>query len=292
MTGRSSVRRLASQTICVARGELLRLRRGRTVPVVAVLFALAVGIVARGATPPTPGHRPLTLLALVPDGAPLEPTAVVVFSLGRALTLLVPLVTVVLAAGTLAGDHEAGTLRTLQMLPVSRNAVVVGKFLARSAVVGSVVVAGLGVGALATRVRFETVDITRYGAFLVVSVVFALVLTGITVAVSTLVTARSRAIALSLGPFLVVAFLGVDPGVPAWLRTGLLVQPYQLLVAGTHDQLAAVPRLVLRGRSAIPGGMSAVEALYLTDEGAFGALLAWPAVLLTLAARRYRRRDL
>ena len=289
---RSSVRRLASHASCIASRELLRLRRGRTVPAVAVLFGLAVASVVRGATPPTSGQRPLTLLALVPDGASLEPTAVVVFSLARALTLFVPLVTVVLAAGTLAGEYEAGTLRTLQTLSVSRNAVVVGKFLARSAVVGSVVAAGLGVGALATWVRFGTVDLTGYSVFLVVSVVFALVLTGITVAVSTLVTARSRAVALSLGPFLLVAFLGVDSGLSAWLRTGLLVQPYQLLVAGAHDQLAAVPRLMFRARSTVPNGMATVEALPLTDEGAFGALLAWPVVLLTLAVHRYRRRDL
>lgn len=292
MTARSSVRRLASQMGCVARGEFLRLRRERTVPAVAVLFALAVGVVVRGATPPSQGRRPLTLLALIADGAAVEPTAVVLFSLGRALTLLVPLVVVVLAAGTLAGDYQAGTIRTLQTLPVSRTAVVGGKLLVRSVVIGIVVGTGLVVGALATWARFGTVDITGYVAFLLVSVFFSLVLTGMTVAASTLATARSRAVALSLGPFLLVAFIGVDPGVPVWLRTGLLVQPYQLLVAGAHDQLAAVPRLALRGRSTVPSGMATVEARYLADEGAFGALLAWPVVLLTLAARRYRRRDL
>jgi ABC-type transport system involved in multi-copper enzyme maturation permease subunit len=257
------------------------------VPAVVILFALAVVSVAQRANPPGPGERPLTLLALVPDGDPLSPTAVVLFTLSRVLTLLLPLVTVVLASGALAGDTESGRLRTLQTFPVSRRAVVGGKLFSRSVVVGSVVAVGLAAGALVSWFRFGTIDPVSYGLFLLVSVGFSLSLTGITVAVSTVTTARSRAIALSLGPLLGCAFLGVDPGVPSVLRTGLLVQPYQLLVAGTHDQLVAIPRVVSTGFPQAP-----IDGLVLSDGISLCALCAWPVVLLGLSVGRYRRRDL
>lgn len=276
----------------VVRKEFLWIRRSWVVPVVALLFALAVRSVVLGATPPATGRGPLTLLALVPDGSPLDPTAVVVFALGRVLMFLVPLVATVVAAGTLAGEYESGTVRTLQSLAVSRGAVLGGKLLARSAAVGGVVALGLSVGAVVTWFRFGDINLAAYGAFVLVSVLFAFVLAGVTVAVSTLVAARSQAIALSLGPFIVFAFLGVDPGVPTWLRTGLLAQPYQLLLAGTHDQLAAVPRLALAGPRVVPSEADSAGPLYLSDGAAILALLAWPAVLLWVALRRYRRRDL
>ena len=287
MTDRSSARRLAAQVGHVARQEFLWLRRGWTVPTVAILFVLSVVSVVRRAAPPGPGEQPLTILALVPNGDHLSSTAIVLFTLARVLTLLLPLVVVVLTAGTLAGDTQAGRLRTLQTFPVSRRAVVAGKLLARSGVVGSVVVLGLIAGTLTSWFQFGVTDPVSYGLFLLVSMGFTLSLTGTTVAVSTLVTARSQAVALSLGPFLIFAFLGVDPGVPSVLRTGLLVQPYQLLVAGTHDQLVAIPRVM-----ASAGPQAPISGLVLSDGVSLCALFAWPTTLLVLAVGRFCRRDL
>ena len=292
MTGRSSERPLSAQVAHVARQEFLWLRRGWTVPTVTVLFTLAVVSVVRSAEPPGPGEQPLTLLALVPAGEALSPTAVVTFTLGRMLTLLVPLVVVVLAAGTLVGDYQSGRLRTLQTLPVSRRAVVAGKLLTRASVVVGVVTLGLVVGAVTSWHRFGTVDPVEYGLFLFVSLVFTLSLTGTTVAVSTLASVRSRAVALSLGPLLIFAYLGVDPGIPAVLRTGLLVQPYQLLVAGTHDQLVAIPRVVLARQPTVSGWTRTIRTLVLSDEVSLGMLLAWPCTLLALGLNRFHRRDL
>lgn len=272
----------------VARQELLWLRRGWTVPAVAILFVLAVVRVVRRSDPPGSGEQPVTLLALVPNGDPLSPTAVVLFTLARVLTLLLPLVVVILTAGTLVGDAESRRLRTLQTFPISRRMVVGGKLLARSAVVGSVVILGLTAGALTSWLQFGTIDPVGYSLFLLVSVGFALSLTGTTVAVSTLVTARSQAVALSLGPFLVFAFLGVDPGIPPALRTGLLIQPYQLLVAGAHDQLVAIPQVT----STASGETTAFRRLLLSNGLSFCALFAWPVTLLALGVHRFSRRDL
>jgi ABC-type transport system involved in multi-copper enzyme maturation permease subunit len=283
---------LVAQTGRVARQEFLWLRRGWTVPAVAVLFALAVVSVVQRADPPNPGAQPLTLLALIPDGDPLSPTAVVLFTLARVLTLLLPLVTVVLAAGALAGDAESGRLRTLQTFPVSRRAAVGGKLLARSIVVGCVVALGLAAGAVAAWARFGTAEPVSYFLFILVSLGFALSLTGTTVAISTLVTARSRVVALSLGLFFVFAFLGVDPGVPSVLRTGLLIQPYHLLTAGTHDQLVAVPRVVLTTRPTASGGTTAVGRLLLSGGFSLCALFAWPVSLLAFGMHRFCQRDL
>jgi hypothetical protein len=68
---------------------------------------------------------------------------------------------------------------------------------------------------------------------------------------------------------------------------GLLVQPYQLLVAVTHYQLVAIPRAVSTGLPRAP-----MDGLVLSDGISLCALFAWPVVLLVLAVGRYRRRDL
>jgi ABC-type transport system involved in multi-copper enzyme maturation permease subunit len=248
--------------------------------------------IVQRADPPRLGEQPLTLLTLVPAGDPLSPTAVVLFTLARVLTLLLPLVTVVLAAGTLAGDAESGRLRTLQTFPVSRRAVVGGKLLARLVVVGCVVTLGLAVGAVISWLRFGTTEPVSYLLFTLVSVGLALSLTGTTVAISALVTARSRAVALSLGLFLVFAFLGVDPGVPSVIRTGLLVQPYQLLAAGTHDQLVAFPRVALTTRPTASSGTTAFGRVLFSDGFSLCALFAWPISLLALGMHRFSQRDL
>lgn len=289
MTGGPTLR----QAGIVARGELLARRRSRATAVGTTAFAIFVAVVAWTATLPRGGRRSSYLVAFSGADA-AAPTAVVVFGLGALLTYLIPVVAVAVAAGTVAGGVESGTVRTLQSLPVSRPAVVVGKLAAGLVTAAAVVLAGLAAGGAVAAIRFGGLDVAAYGGFALASMAYALALTATAVGISGLVVTRLRAVGASLGSFFVLAVLGVDPGLVPRLRTWLLVQPYHVLVAAAHDRLVAVPMLQY---AAVTPGVDPAEALaappfLLTEGAAVLGLLAWPAVALPLALVRYRGRDL
>ncbi|MEY7850306.1 ABC transporter permease [Natrarchaeobius sp. A-rgal3] len=285
----------------VARTELSTGRQSRAVPLWGAAFSLAVVAGVWIAEAPDAAIS-LGYLVGVDQGVdPVDPTATVIFTLGRLFPLVLTFLAVGCCAGALAGEREAGTIRMLQSLPVSRSAVVCGKLLGRSALVSGIVVVGLAIGAAATWVRFGTISIVPYATFAGVSALFSMVLVTITLAVSAVVSTRLRSIAFSLGPLVLFLVFGSDHGVPVPFRTGLLYQPYQILVADTHDHLFAVPRFewALAADSdrsletlETTADLAATAPAYLSELGTVAALLAWAAVCLPIAVLAHRRHDL
>lgn len=284
----------------VARKELLTLRRSRAVLFGSVVFSLAIAISVLLTDEPDAAIDFASLIGVDQGVDTIDPTATVIYGLGRELPLLLAFLTVGCCCGTLAGEHERETMRTLQSFPVSRSAVVCGKLVGRALLVGVIVVTGLVTGAVTTVVRFGTLSIGPYVLFIGVSLLFALVLTAVTVSVSALVATRLRAVAFTLGPLLLVVVFGTDYGVPSPVRSALLVQPYHILVADVHDHLFAVPRFesVLAAGGPQPGEIETLDELaattprYLSGVGAIGSLLSWVVVCLPIAIQSHRRRDL
>lgn len=284
----------------VARKELLTLRRSRAVLFGSVVFSLAIAISVLLTDEPDAAIDFASLIGVNQGVDTIEPTAMVIYGLGRELPLLLAFLTVGCCCGTLAGEHERETMRTLQSFPVSRSAVVCGKLVGRALLVGVIVIIGLVTGAVTTVIRFGTLSIGPYALFIGVSLLFALVVTAMTVSVSALVATRLRAIAFTLGPLLLFVVFGTDYGVPPPVRSVLLVQPYHILVADVHDHLFAVPRyesvLAAGGLEAVDvesvDDLSAATPVYLSAFGAIASLFAWIVVWLPIAIQHHRRRDL
>nr|WP_254863955.1 ABC transporter permease subunit [Halovivax gelatinilyticus] len=246
----------------------------------------------------TPGH----FVVIDPGGGVPEPTTVVVYDLSRLTPVLCSFVAVGCGAGTIAGGKQTGTIRTLQSLPVSRSNVVVGTLLIRLASAMVVVLSGLVTGAVVAGFRFGTIEAGSYATFVLATLLFVTVLTTLAVSVSAVVSTRLRAIAFSLGPFLIASVVGTDRDVPLPVRSASPVQPYQLLVTRSHDQLLAVPRIEYAietgriGSTANPRALGteilvAEAPTYLTDPGAVIILACW-IVLVPISISRYRREDL
>jgi ABC-2 type transport system permease protein len=142
----------------------------------------------------------------------------VVWSLaGLGGALVLPLIALVAAYLSVAGERESGSIRFTLGLPVERSQVVLGKLLARSAVVAVGIVVSFAIGAVAARVLVPamTVDYGDYVAFAGLTLLYALAYVAVAVAISSATASRSRAMAGGLGFFflfnLVWNFLPVGP---------------------------------------------------------------------------------
>ncbi|QSG12864.1 ABC-type transport system involved in multi-copper enzyme maturation, permease component [Halapricum desulfuricans] len=137
--------------------------------------------------------------------------------LGVGGALVVPLIALVAAYLSIAGERESGSIKFTLGAAVDRSAVVLGKLLSRS----GVVLAGLGVSfvigtgiaqVLVPEMTFEYAD---YAIFIGVTLLYALAYVAVAVAISAATATRSRAMAGGIGFFfvfnLVWNFLPVSP---------------------------------------------------------------------------------
>lgn len=216
-------------------------------------------------------------------------------SLSNLCLLLAPLVTLALAAGTVAGERDRGTLERLLAQPLSRTDLLLGKAL------------GLGMSLLvATIIGFLPATVVlagvaepwlmlRFTIFPALSLLVILALLGVGLLVS--VRSESAGQAQARAIFLWFAFVLLydlllmgtllAASIPAGLLAGLLlfnpVSSGRLLVV-----LALEGDLYLMG----PAGAWLVETVSVPGAAALliASLLAWASISLLLAVRSFRVR--
>ncbi|MFC4439261.1 MULTISPECIES: ABC transporter permease subunit [Natrialbaceae] len=131
--------------------------------------------------------------------------------------LVIPLVALVAAYLSIAGERESGSVKYQLSLPVSRTDVVLGKLLARSAVVTTALLVAFAVGIVAAWVLVPDMSLEygEYAAFTGLTLLYALAYVCIAVGISAATASRSRAMAGAIGFFfvfnLVWNFLPVGP---------------------------------------------------------------------------------
>lgn len=131
--------------------------------------------------------------------------------------LLIPLIALVAAYLSIAGERESGQLKFTLGVPVSRTAVIGGKLLAR----GSIVLIGLAVSlALAIPIAMffvpeMTIEYADYAIFAGLTLLYALAYVAVAVAISAMTASRSRAMAAGISYFFIFNigwnFLPVNP---------------------------------------------------------------------------------
>ncbi|MFC4248185.1 ABC transporter permease subunit [Natribaculum luteum] len=119
--------------------------------------------------------------------------------------LVIPLAALVAAYLSIAGERESGSIKYQLSLPVSRTDVVLGKLLARAAVVAVALLVAFAVGDVAGRLLVPdmTVEYDVYGAFAVLTLLYALSYVAVAVGISAATSSRSRAMSGAIGFFFV-----------------------------------------------------------------------------------------
>ncbi|SER21747.1 ABC transporter permease subunit [Natrinema salaciae] len=187
--------------ISVAKRDFLNVRRAKLVWIPAALYALFM------------------LLFYWGQSSRQEPDFYrVLWSLaGIGGALVIPLVAIVAAYLSVAGERESGSVRYQLSLPVSRSDVVVGKLLARTGVVVVSLLVAFAIGTVAAQLLVPemTIEYAEYAAFIGLTLVYALAYVAVAVAISAATSSRSRAMSGAIGFFFVFNlgwnFLPVSP---------------------------------------------------------------------------------
>lgn len=210
------------------------------------------------------------------------------------LTTLVPFVAILTSYGAVVSERESGSILLSLSLPHSRRDVFVGKLCSRAGLVAATLVVSLLAAGVLVVYPFGQLFLWRFLGFVMLAALFALVWSGLGLAVSLAVSTRRRALVLGFG--LVFLFVVVWDTVTTALRFGLnaagLVDGE---LPGVLRFLAGVEPANVFGRVTtgfITPDASVAGPWYLNEWVALVLLALWAVGPLGLAYVRFERSDL
>ncbi|APX97428.1 ABC transporter permease subunit [Natronorubrum daqingense] len=217
--------------------------------------------------------------------------------LTESINYLLALIGVVLGYGAIVEERTSGKLTLLLSLPYSRRDLVVGKVVGRSLVFATALVAALAVAGALVVYPFGSLSLGWYIAFVVVTVCYGVIFTGLAVSISMLTSSKHVATIGAFGSYgLFVAIWGT---VESSLEYGL--ETIGMIEGGLPDALAFVfslnpVRLYTRIVDGLIAGGSGTtagsDAWYFSEWLALVAFVAWLVVPLTLSYLWFSTTDL
>lgn len=224
-------------------------------------------------------------------------------------SLFVPLAALVVCYKSVAGERELGSIKILLSLPLTRSDAFFGKFIGRTGVLafglGIGLLAGLGIGA----VLLGTVDLVPLLGFLLLTLSFAAVYSGVMVSLSALTGSTTRATTLAIGFFILFELLwdavpvavvyviegfSLPTSFPDWVFLVTQVSPS---TAYLTSLIALLPDVAATQGASIGGtgvdvDPTAVEPFYVTPEVGLVFLALWLVFPLLVGYYRFTTADL
>ncbi|KPN32273.1 gliding motility-associated ABC transporter permease protein GldF [Halolamina pelagica] len=179
------------------------------------------------------------------------------FYLKQGTAIIIPLTALVVTYAAITRERESGTIKLLLSLPHSRDDVVLGKFLGRSAVVTLPVLIGFVVALLALLPAASGLDIFVYVQFALLTALLGVVFVGIGVGVSAAANTNQQALVGAGGLFAVFWFLW------NFFVTGVNRAATDLFGLSTPDQFRL--RLALKILNPIQAYKTLVDSLFMSD---------------------------
>lgn len=218
-------------------------------------------------------------------------------SLASLATFLMPLIALLLAYDAIVGEEEGGTLMLLLTYPISKNQILLGKFVGHSIILGLATLIGFGSAALAIAFTVADIDLGllffAFGRFIISSTLLGMVFLAFAYVLSSRANEKSTAAGLALGVwfFFVLIFdlLLLVALVASEGKFSPEALPWLLLFNPTD-----VYRLInLTGFEA--GGQGVGVMALATDLPVASAwlwlcMLAWGGALLAFAQRGFNKR--
>lgn len=236
--------------------------------------------------------------------------------LGQLLQIIVPMSALLIGYMAVIQERRSGSIKILLGLPPTRRDVMFGKFLGRTGVVGVGIIVSFCVAAVLSVALFGSVPIPELMAMTGITLLLGLAFVGFAIGVSASVSTRGRAMAISIGLYLLfVAFwplltggvhhllYGNGPGIEteAWYLGYNRLNPLQAYADAASAYLGGSVMdfsFVYGLRSPDARAMTAAEritgdvSLYLHDWFALVILGVWAIVPVVLGYRRFRSTDL
>lgn len=211
--------------------------------------------------------------------------------------IVIPIASVVTGYKAIVGERESGSLKMLMVLPHSRRDVLLGKFVGRAGVVTVSISVAFIVASVVIAFRYAEFSILRYGAFVLVSILFGLAYVSIAVALSTTSKSSKRVSVGVIGVFLLFQFVwGSVPNLAYYLAYGSYTippdRPDWIAFLGMVNPDGAFARTVaglLPSSSPIGGQIGlASPPVYLTTWAGVVILIAWTVLPIVVSYFHFR----
>ena len=220
-------------------------------------------------------------------------------SMRQPTVFMVPLIGLVLAYDTIAGERERGTIRVVLGLPNSRAEVVFGKFVGRTTVIAVSILAGYAVAGAVALATYESFDFVAFSQYTLLTVFYGAVYVGLATGFSAAMESKQRAI-VGAGALYSVFLLGWDvallvlqlaiygndipeTGLPDWFKFIGTLNPSTAFMKATRAVIPEYSEITF-----YPEG----SAVYLDDWVGFLTLLLWGALPLVLGYLRFEATDI
>lgn len=272
----------------VARKDFLDTRRSKVIWLVISIYAGFAGLFMYVQTGQLQYHE--TLRA----GVIVNLSGIVVLG-----TVLVPIVALVAAYLSVAGERETGSAKLLLGLPNTRRDVVIGKFCSRSLIIVLGIVSAYLVVAALLVILYPVFPVTPYLVMFGLMILYAVVYVAIAIGISASVTSKARAAASGFGIYFVLNVL------PLFRAPGSVVQSLHADVLGFAESpvLYQFVTLLFPGRALTHGlravmdegisssGLPADAPFYVQPAFVPVFLCAWIVVPLAVGYYRFRTAD-
>ncbi|SHE34171.1 Cu-processing system permease protein [Modicisalibacter ilicicola DSM 19980] len=269
--------------LTVTRKEFQDGLRNRWVLAIALVLAMmAVGIAYFGAA--------------ASGGLGFTSLATTVVSLSTLAVFLIPLIALLLAYDAIVGEQEAGTLLLLLTYPLSRSALLLGKFLGHGLILGVATTLGFGIAGVAIALGGNGIDMGELAGSIALLILSSVLLGWVFIAFAYLISVWVVEKARAAGLALIVWFLFVlvfDLALLALLvgaQHGGDWLPYLLLLNPT-DCFRLINLAGLEAAQAYSGLTALARDSAFQPEWLLLILLGWIVVPLALALLRFRNRS-
>ena len=208
---------------------------------------------------------------------------------------IVPITALVAAYLSVAGERQTGRIRLLLAMPPTRLDVVVGKFVARSAIIVLGIVVAYAVASVASLVLYQTVPVTDVLWTVLLTSLLGVSFVGIAVGISASTGSRAIAMAIALVFFVltvvlwsplvtalaIVAQVAIER-TPEWLGF-IEVLPPKAIYSELFDSFVGTGI----GATLIPG-----DGFYRSDPFLFALFGSWAVLPVALGYTIFERADL
>lgn len=220
-------------------------------------------------------------------------------SMRQPTVFMVPLIGLVLAYDTIAGERERGTIRVTLGLPNTRTDVVFGKFVGRTAVIAVSILAGYAVAGVVAVATYESFNAVVFSQYTLLTVFYGAVYVGLATGFSAAMESRQKAL-VGAGALYSVFLLGWDAlllvlqralygtdipeaGLPDWFKFIGTLNPSTAFMKATRAIIPEYSEITF-----YPEG----SAVYLDDWVGFLILILWGTLPLVLGYLRFAVTDI
>lgn len=238
---------------------------------------------------------------------------------GMLAQLFLPGIALIAGYMSVVGERRSGSLRVLLSYPFSRFDVVAGKLVGRSLVTGTALGVGFAVASVLVVALYGAPDVMAFAGFVATGVLVGLTFTALAVGGSAAVSTRGRAMALTVGSYMVMLLFwkpvivglyyvvnGSLPGLHAdrWYLFLKRLNPLEAYRALTGEilgeRLTAIPRLSLEDVPAraphekleIANRVVGEVPFYLENWFLVVVLIAWGLIPVVVGYWYFERADL